>query len=561
MMRKHCLIISMLSLLLTLTSCGGIEFENLEINVPYVGLYQGEDCVVVFDRAEAGNVKGRVYSGANLPEADPIAFTSDLHKNGRGTIWIDSSEKKLKGVSLERELMRGNVGKSSFSLKLSPNSEMIYKPLYEEPCFEVGVEEGRVYASDVDGYWTSYPDTGEDFGTIYLKKLPETAATRKQNLDLDIYFPKEHQSHRHPLLLLIHGGAFYNGDKKAVGYPEMGEYFAERGYVVASINYRLGFKPLADDVDRAGYRAVQDAYAAVCYLLNNAEEFGIDPENVFAAGTSAGAITALNLAFMRNSERPESSKAHGVRALKLFEVLDLGNDLGPIEAVSGGQERSFNVKAVVNMWGAVHTLEMLNNSPETSILSFHGDADHIVPYGYGYPFDQMLDLCEDNMMSSAPDFIQTVAEWGNAWINDGKTVKELVFNPMYGSKAIDDKAQLLGIRSELNTVSGGGHSLHVDDSNNLSDYFYDVILPNMTRFLCEEMADGYIVKVTQSGPCFEVGDMSRIKTMQWQVEGGAILEGQGTGRVKVLFFGDAQQHSVTVGGEYSNGVEFRVKVK
>lgn len=93
MMRKHCLIISMLSLLLTLTSCGGIEFENLEINVPYVGLYQGEDCVVVFDRAEAGNVKGRVYSGANLPEADPIAFTSDLRKNGRGTIWIDGSEK------------------------------------------------------------------------------------------------------------------------------------------------------------------------------------------------------------------------------------------------------------------------------------------------------------------------------------------------------------------------------------------------------------------------------------------------------------------------------------
>jgi acetyl esterase/lipase len=93
----------------------------------------------------------------------------------------------------------------------------------------------------------------------------------------------------------------------------MGHYFAERGYVVASINYRLGFFPLAPSVDRAGYRALQDAHAAVCYLIANADEFGIDTSNIFAAGTSAGAITALNLAFMEEKNRPESTKENGMK--------------------------------------------------------------------------------------------------------------------------------------------------------------------------------------------------------------------------------------------------------
>jgi poly(3-hydroxybutyrate) depolymerase len=467
-----------------------------------------------------------------------------------------------------------------------------FKPMYKEPLYDVAVEQGRVYAKNVKGHWSTYPDTGGDFGDIYINKVKDLAFSKDLDLDMDIYYPKEPVTQsRRPLLLLIHGGAFYNGDKQDIGYPEMGHHFAERGYVVASINYRLGFKPLAPDVDRAGYRAVQDAHAAVCYLMENADEFGIDTTRIFAAGTSAGAITALNLAFMQEENRPESTRKDGVKGWvstatetlvgwlgrglhalgSLFnrdwgingedfcETLGLDSDLGPINAVSGTSDRPFKIKAVVNMWGAVHDLSMLKNAPETSILSFHGDADRIVPYDYGYPFDQVLDPYVDDVIYSLPGNMMGLAEWMRNWVTSGRPINEWAFNPMHGSKAIHDKASSMGMHSELHTVEGGGHSLHLGEyRDELSDYYEDIILPEMTRFLCEEMAGGPLVQIVEeSDGWFRATGMDNVAELHWVVEGGKITRKDGGDRVKVKFYDDVPLHSVTACGRYRNGVEFR----
>ena len=469
-----------------------------------------------------------------------------------------------------------------------------FKPMYMEPLYEVAEEQGRVYARNVEGYWSTYPDTREDFGKIYTRKIRDLALKKDLNLDMDIYYPKEPATElRRPLLVLIHGGAFYNGDKQDIGYPEMGHYFAERGYVVASINYRLGFFPLAPSVDRAGYRALQDAHAAVCYLIANADEFGIDTTNIFAAGTSAGAITALNLAFMEEKNRPESTKQNGVKGWistvtkaisewidrginvignlfgqdwgingdNLCEALGLNSDLGPINAVSGPQDRPFKIKAVVNMWGAVHDLSMICNSKETSILAFHGDADQIVPYGDGYPFDNMLDPYVDEVIDALPDEMSGLAEWMKDWVTNGKPINEWAFNPMHGSKSIHYKASAMGMHSELHTLGGAGHSLHVyEDREALSDYFKDTILPVMTRFLCEEMAGGPIVQIVkESDGWYRVNNTENVAELYWVVEGGKVAKKDGKYRVRVKFNDKATTHSVTACGRYKNGVEFREK--
>ena len=479
----------------------------------------------------------------------------------------------------------------SLALLLSCCNNTDFKPMYMEPLYETTVEHGRVYASNVKGFWSSYPDTREDFGEIYIQKIDNLIRLKNLNLDMDIYYPKEPATEsRRPLLVLIHGGAFYNGEKQDIGYPKMGHYFAERGYVVASINYRLGFKPLAPDVDRAGYRALQDAHAAVCYLIANADEFGIDTTNIFAAGTSAGAITALNLAFMEEENRPESTRANGVKGWvsaatkkivgwlnkginaignllgqdwgingdNLCKALGLNSDLGPINAVSGPQDRPFKIKAVVNMWGAVHDLSMICNSKETSILAFHGDADQIVPYGDGYPFDNMLDPYVDEVIDALPDEMSGLAEWMKDWVTNGKPINEWAFNPMHGSKSIHDKASAMGMRSELHTLEGAGHSLHVyEDREALSDYFNDTILPQMTRFLCEEMAGGPIVQIVkESDGWYKVNNTENVAELYWVVEGGKVAKKDGKYRVRVKF-NDEATHLVTACGRYKNGVEFR----
>jgi len=583
-----------LVLLLFMAACSKMDLVKIETGKPYVGLYQGKDCVVVFDQVTENDVKGHAYLDTGGIEADSVNFLAEIGKNGKWHFWM-GGEKKILTLSAKGDILKGELSskefKNDFSLEMQPLEQFpdkaVYKNTYMDSVYAVTEELGRVYATDVEGYWTSYPDMNEDFGDIYLRKVKDLATTRKLNLDMDLYYPKERAIEcSRPLLILIHGGAFYNDDKRtAVGYPEMGRHFASRGFVVASINYRMGFKPVAADVDRAGYRALQDAHAAVCYLIENAQEFGIDTTRIFAAGSSAGAITALNLAFMQEKNRPSSTIAGGskkwfsskvggltgainrVAALfgraalidpqKLVNDLGLNSDLGTIGAVSGQLDRPFHINAVINLWGALHTTEMLKNSTKTAILSIHGDNDHIVPYNYGYPFDEVIDL---DLTDHCPSWMQSIVEAGQTWLSKGKPVNEWVFNPMCGSKAIHDKAVSLGMRSELITCHGGGHSLHKDADRHLTAYYYNTILPNMTRFLCEEAVGGEKVRLLQDKSdrqWFEAIGTDNVSEMHWQVDGGTILSHKGDNKVRVLLFADAPMHSITVCGKYANGDEFK----
>ena len=520
-------------------ACGRVDFGVVDTENPYVGQFQGKDCAVLVDQVQEGNLKGRIYLDEGELLAKPFRFSADLKKNGNGSLKINGDEIPLTKVKLKKNQMQGVLDSASFSLVMAPNDDLPFKSQYKEPCYEVASEQGRVYARDVQGYWKKYRETNESFAVIYLRKTPELVFKKSLDLDMDLYYPEDQSvGVRHPLLLLIHGGAFYNGDKQSIGYPEMGRYFAERGFVVASINYRMGFGPTAADVDRAGFRGLQDAHAAVCYLLKYSEEYRIDPDLIFVAGTSAGAITALNLAFMQDDDRPD-------------EVLGEGT----IDAVSGDMEQEFQVKAVANMWGAVRDLSMLYNSPETSIISFHGDEDHVVPYEYGFPFDGAIDLHVDNVLSF----------FGRP------SVSQLVFNPMQGSKCIHDKAQTIKrnngemMRSELHTVHGESiYHLHVDNYGRLTDYFYDTILPATTRFFCEELVGGILVELIQSEHderWFEVLGADNEAELHWQVEGGVVVRSDNNKNAKILYFEDAPMHSVAIGGKYKNGVGFFEKSK
>src|SRR5271165_2053490 len=89
------------------------------------------------------------------------------------------------------------------------------------------------------------------------------------------------------------------------------QILADSGFVVASINYRLGWRAgnttcggdSASEM-RAGYRAVQDANAALRFLVANDVAFGVDTGWVFIGGSSAGSIVALNTSYIPNDIAP-----------------------------------------------------------------------------------------------------------------------------------------------------------------------------------------------------------------------------------------------------------------
>ena len=88
-----------------------------------------------------------------------------------------------------------------------------------------------------------------------------------------------------PAIVCIHGGGWAKGNR--VNHRKVAQALAARGFVAATISYRLsGEAPFP--------AAIHDCKAAVRFLRANAEEYGIDTENIGAIGLSAGGhLTAL----------------------------------------------------------------------------------------------------------------------------------------------------------------------------------------------------------------------------------------------------------------------------
>lgn len=208
-----------------------------------------------------------------------------------------------------------------------------------------------------DGYWSENPHSrGNLIGQAW--QMTKTLRKRPLELKMDLYSPVGASSELRPAVIVIHGGAFYSNSKMFEPAPSLCRHLASNGYVVASINYRMGFRPSKASIRQARRNAVDDACSALEYLISHAEEFGIDTNRIAMGGSSSGAITSLAFAFSEKGRR---------------------------------------IKAVVNMWGGVDNLE--NMDPyDTPVISFHGDKDKTVPYDEGIPMN--LSAFMDRMYGS-----------------------------------------------------------------------------------------------------------------------------------------------------------------
>lgn len=103
-----------------------------------------------------------------------------------------------------------------------------------------------------------------------------------------------------PLVIYVHGGGWRHGDSRTTGaftnFPRVLASLAARGYVVASIDYRL--------VGEARYpAAVRDVNSAITYLKLHAAEWGIDPKRIVLWGASAGGYLVAMSATTCNDPR------------------------------------------------------------------------------------------------------------------------------------------------------------------------------------------------------------------------------------------------------------------
>jgi acetyl esterase/lipase len=111
-------------------------------------------------------------------------------------------------------------------------------------------------------------------------------------LTLDLYLPPHKpKDFPKPLLVFVHGGNWSGGDARQGGgfddFPGVLTALAAKGYVVASVNYRLSGEARFP-------AALQDVKSAIRWLRNHADNYNIDTTRVAIWGEEAGGqIAAL----------------------------------------------------------------------------------------------------------------------------------------------------------------------------------------------------------------------------------------------------------------------------
>ncbi|BAU96629.1 carboxylesterase type B [Corynebacterium suranareeae] len=126
-----------------------------------------------------------------------------------------------------------------------------------------------------------------------LEPLRIDATGKHEGLYLTLSTPEARFGADAPVIVYIHGGGYDSGTRFDPRTDPT--IFREQGFVVVSIDYRVGLEGFArfhdDETNR--YRGIDDCVLALEWVQKNIEHFGGDPTNVTLIGQSAGAGIAL----------------------------------------------------------------------------------------------------------------------------------------------------------------------------------------------------------------------------------------------------------------------------
>lgn len=190
------------------------------------------------------------------------------------------------------------------------------------------------------------------------------------NTRMDIYYPKN-TNKTVPIIIRFHGGGWKSGLKE--DYTNFNIYF-NQGYALANVEYRLTGEAKAP-------AAVEDARAAMIYILHHAEELNIDKRKIILLGGSAGGHLALTAGYLQNNRIYDSNTAPYTDEIKVLAVVNkygiaMPSDLMTYSSLLEWLGPNVNNKEFIKSLSPVDLVS--TNTPATYIV--HGDADPTVPY-------------------------------------------------------------------------------------------------------------------------------------------------------------------------------------
>ncbi len=226
-----------------------------------------------------------------------------------------------------------------------------------------------------------------------------------EDLKMDVYTPQGDTAENRFLLLMAHSGSWFPKGVNTLPYGTKSDSsmialcteFAKRGWVVASIDYRLGWNPTPDilggsqeirarSIIQAVYRTMQDMKTAIRYFRKDeagTNTYKIDPTKIVAAGTGSGAYAAVACGSL--DKRSE---------LNLFKLLSTNGEpyvsidtLGDFDGFGGDPNwnkenhlgYSSDFRLVLNLEGAVGDSSWIE-AGEPPVVNMAGVDNPLIPY-------------------------------------------------------------------------------------------------------------------------------------------------------------------------------------
>lgn len=256
-------------------------------------------------------------------------------------------------------------------------------------------------------------------GKAVVENNVEYSNPDEQHLQMDIAHPAEGNG-PFPAILCIHGGGFRAGTRQ--GYSGLIQKFAERGYVAATVTYRLAPK----------YQfpaAVYDVKAAVRFLRANAAKYHIDPNRIGVTGGSAGG--------------------------HLAQFLGVTAGVKQFEGDGGNPQESSRVQCVVNYYGP---------SDFTKSYGKSVDAAEVLPLFLGGNLEQ----ARQRHIESSPLY----------WVTPNAAPTLFVHGTMDNYVAFEqatwivDRMKAAGVETEFMPIEGAGHGFKGEDAKRADDAMF-----------------------------------------------------------------------------------------
>ncbi|MGA7435595.1 MAG: alpha/beta hydrolase [Solirubrobacterales bacterium] len=157
---------------------------------------------------------------------------------------------------------------------------------------------------------------------VLKRDVPYTGPSGQPGKNLlDVYMPTRPQAERAPVLIWVHGGGWYQGNKSSAVLPKA-RRFTKAGFVFVSVNYRLS--PRADGPDNLAPDRImfpaqpRDVARATGWVNRNIRRFGGDRSRIVLMGHSAGGQIVSLLA-----TRPGFLATAGVERRQIRGVISL----------------------------------------------------------------------------------------------------------------------------------------------------------------------------------------------------------------------------------------------